>query len=166
VTGAEPGPSSQPERTEQAPEHESLERGGRERQGSAGGETAGPTGAAPDPLKGFRGPVSAALVIEIIVVLLTLLVVGKFGGQNGGALGVAVVLSLAAVLAVLVRFAGRPWVPPVAAGLQLVVIACGVLVFSLAVLGVIFGLVWLALLAMRRDIARRMGSGELPGQRG
>ena len=125
-----------------------------------------PSGVAPDPLKGFRGPVSAALVLEVIVLLLTLLVVGKFGGQNGGALGVAVVLVLAAGMAVLVRFAGRPWVPPVAAGLQLVMIACGVLVFTLAVLGVIFGLVWLALLAMRRDIARRMAGDELPGQRG
>jgi hypothetical protein len=45
-------------------------------------------------------------------------------------------------------------------------IACGLLVFALAVLGVIFGLVWLALLAMRRDVARRMSRGELPSQRG
>jgi hypothetical protein len=120
----------------------------------------------PDPLRGFRGPVSAALVLEVVVVLLTLLVVGKFGGQNGGAFGIALVLALAAVLVVLVRFAARPWVPAVAAALQLVMIACGLLVFALAVLGVIFGLVWLALLAMRRDVARRMSRGELPSQRG
>jgi Protein of unknown function (DUF4233) len=110
--------------------------------------------------------VSAALVLEVVVVLLTLLVVGKFGGQNGGALGIALVLALAAAMIVLVRFAARPWVPAVAAGLQLVMIACGVLVFALAVLGVVFGLVWLALLAMRRDVAQRMSRGELPSQRG
>jgi hypothetical protein len=125
-----------------------------------------PSGVAPDPLKGFRGPVSAALVLEVIVLLLTLLVVGKFGGQNGGAFGVAVVLGLAAVMVVLVRFAGRSWVPAVAAGLQLVMIACGVLVFALAVLGVVFGLVWLALLLMRRDLAQKLARGELPSQRG
>lgn len=138
--------------------------------GPAGGAEPGPTrppsGVAPDPLKGFRGPVSAALVLEVIVLLLTLLVVGKFGGQNGAALGVALVLVLAAVMVVLVRFAGRPWVPPTAAALQLVMIACGVLVFALAVLGVIFGLVWLALLLMRRDLAQKLARGELPSQGG
>jgi hypothetical protein len=34
------------------------------------------------------------------------------------------------------------------------------------VVGVIFGLVWVVLLLMRRDVARRMARGELPGQRG
>jgi hypothetical protein len=125
-----------------------------------------PSSGKPDPLKAFRGPVAAALVLEVIVVLLTLLVVGKFGGQNGGALGIALVLALAAVMIALVRLAGRRWVPTVAAGLQLAMIACGVLVPALAVLGVIFGLVWLALLLMRRDVARRMARGELPSQRG
>ena len=35
----------------------------------------------------------------------------------------------------------------------------------LGVVGVIFGLVWVVLLLMRRDVARRMARGELPGQR-
>lgn len=122
-------------------------------------------GSVPDPLKAFRGPVAAALVLEVIVVLLTLLVVGKFGGQNGGGLGIAVVVALAAVMIGLVRFAGRAWAPYAAAGLQLVMIALGFVVFALAVVGVIFGLVWLALLMMRRDLAGKQARGELPGQR-
>jgi len=118
-----------------------------------------------DPLKGFRGPVAATLVLEVIVVLLTLLVVSKFGGQNGGGFGVALVLALAAAMIVLVRFAGRPWVLPAALALQVVMVVGGLLVGVLTALGVIFGLVWLGLLMMRRDVAQKHARGELPSQR-
>ncbi|HTF52882.1 MAG TPA: DUF4233 domain-containing protein [Pseudonocardia sp.] len=116
-------------------------------------------------MKGFRGPVAATLVLEVIVVLLTLLVVTKFGGQNGGGFGVALVLALAAAMIVLVRFAGRPWVLPAALALQVVMVVGGLLVGVLTALGVIFGLVWLGLLMMRRDVAQKMARGELPSQR-
>jgi hypothetical protein len=109
--------------------------------------------------------VAATLVLEVIVVLLTLLVVGKFGGNNGGPLGVTVVLVLAAVMVVLARYAGRPWAATAALAVQLVMLACGLLVGVLAALGVIFGLTWFALLMMRRDVAGRMARGELPSQR-
>jgi hypothetical protein len=125
----------------------------------------GSSSAPVDPLKGFRGPVAATLVLEIIVVLLTLLVVTKFGGQNGGGFGVGLVLALAAAMIVLVRFAGRPWVLPAALALQVVMVVGGLLVGVLMALGVIFGLVWLGLLMMRRDVAQKMARGELPSQR-
>ncbi|HEY2204575.1 MAG TPA: DUF4233 domain-containing protein [Pseudonocardia sp.] len=135
-------------------------------QASGSGPEEGAGGAAlPDPLKGFRGVVAATLVLEVIVVLLTLLVVGKFGGNNGGPLGVTVVLVLAAVMVVLARYAGRPWAATAALAVQLVMLACGLLVGVLAALGVIFGLTWFALLMMRRDVAGRMARGELPSQR-
>ena len=51
--------------------------------------------------------------------------------------------------------------------LQFVTIVAGfVLVTPLGVVGVIFAIVWAVLLLMRRDVARRMARGELPGQRG
>jgi hypothetical protein len=116
-------------------------------------------------LKGFRGPVSATLVLEVVVVLLTLLVVSKFGGANGGALGIALVLVLAAAMVMLLRYAGRPWAVKAGLAMQVVMLVGGLLVGSLAALGVLFGLVWLVLLLLRRDVARRMDRGELPGQR-
>ncbi|WP_037068644.1 DUF4233 domain-containing protein [Pseudonocardia acaciae] len=117
----------------------------------------------PDPWKGFRGVMAATLILESIVVLLTLLVVTKIG-DNGGPLGVGIVLALAAAMIVTVRFLRRPWALKLAIALQLATMACGFLVFALGVLGLIFGLVWFALLMMRRDVAARMSRGELPGQ--
>jgi len=119
-----------------------------------------------DPLKGFRGVVAATLVLEAIVVLLSLLVVGKFGGDDGGAGGIAAVLVLAAVLLALIRFAGRPWAVTAALAVQAALILCGALLVGvLAAVGLIFGFVWFALFWMRRDVARRYDRGELPGQR-
>lgn len=116
-----------------------------------------------DPWKGFRGVMAATLILESIVVLLTLLVVTKIG-DNGGPLGVGIVLALAVAMIVATRLVGRPWALWLALGLQVLMMACGVLVFALGVLGVIFGLVWFALLMMRRDVAAKMSRGELPGQ--
>ena len=116
-----------------------------------------------DPWKGFRGVMAATLILESIVVLLTLLVVTKIG-DNGGPLGVGLVLALAAAMIVAARLVRRPWALRLALALQVAMMACGVLVFALGVLGVIFGLVWLALFMMRRDVAARMSRGELPGQ--
>jgi hypothetical protein len=122
------------------------------------------TRAAPDPWKGFRGVLAATLILEAIVVLLTLLVVTKIG-DNGGALGVVVVLALAVAMIMTTRYLGRPWGPWLGAALQVVMIACGFLVGALGALGVVFALVWGGLLAMRRDVAAKMARGELPSQR-
>jgi len=119
---------------------------------------------APDPWKGFRGVLAATLILESIVVLLTLLVVTKIG-DNGGALGVGVVLALAVAMIVATRYLGRSWGPWLGAALQLVMIACGFLVGALGALGVVFALVYGGLLALRRDVAAKMARGELPSQR-
>jgi len=119
---------------------------------------------APDPWKGFRGVLAATLILESIVVLLTLLVVTKIG-DNGGALGVGVVLALAVAMIVATRYLGRSWGPWLGAALQIVMIACGFLVGALGALGVVFALVWGGLLALRRDVAAKMARGELPSQR-
>jgi hypothetical protein len=107
--------------------------------------------------------VAATLILESIVVLLTLLVVTKIG-DNGGPLGVGIVVALAIAMIVTTRLLGKSWALNLVLALQLVMMACGVLVFALGVLGLIFGLVWFALLMMRRDVARRMSRGELPSQ--
>ena len=119
----------------------------------------------PDPWRGFRGVTAAILILESIVVLLTLLVLTKFG-DNGGWLGIGIVLVLAGAMIVTCRYVNRPWALGFILALQLAMIACGLLTFALGALGVVFGLVWFALLMMRRDVARKMARGELPSQQG
>ncbi len=115
----------------------------------------------PNPLKGLRAVMAAILVLESIVVLLALLVITKIG-DNGGPLGIIVVLLLAAAMIVTAGLMRRPWALWVALGLQLAMIASGLLVFALGVLGVVFALVWVWLLRARRELSRRMAAGDLP----
>jgi len=117
-------------------------------------------------MKGIRAVFAAVLVLEAIVVLLALLVFARFG--NGpAAVGVAVIVGLAALMVVGSGLQRRPWGLGFALALQLATVVAGfVLVTPLAVVGVVFALVWGGLLLMRRDVARRMARGELPSQRG
>jgi hypothetical protein len=117
----------------------------------------------PDPMKSFVGVMSAALVLEVIVVLLALPVVAKLGDGLATWQGVLVgVLALA--LLVTCAFLRRPWGKWVAAGLQVVLLACWFTIVALGILGLLFGLVWVVLLWMRYDVARRMAEGRLPSQ--
>ena len=120
----------------------------------------------PDPMKGIRGVFAAVLVLESIVVLLALLVFARFG--NGPpAVGAAVIVGLAVLMIVGSGLQRRSWGLRFALVVQVATIVDGfVLVTPLGVVGVVFGLVWVALLLMRRDVARRMARGELPSQRG
>lgn len=128
---------------------------------SAAGPTDRPT--LPDPMRGLRGIFAATLVLEAIVVALALLVLSKFGA-GATALGVSVILGLAAAMVVAAGVQRRPWGLGLALGLQLAMIACGFLVPVLGVLGALFGLVWAGLLLFRRDVARRLAAGELPSR--
>jgi hypothetical protein len=120
---------------------------------------------ATDPLKGFRGIAAGVLILEAIVVLLALLVVGRF---TEGAVG-PVAITCVAVLAVLMILGSgvqrRPWGLAFAVVLQVLLLACGIFHVSLLVVGVIFALVWGMLLWMRQDVAGKMARGELPSQR-
>lgn len=117
----------------------------------------------PDPWKGLRGVMSAILVFEAVVVLLALLVVTKFS-DSGGAPAVAVVLALAVGLILAARYLSRPWGNKLVAALQVGMIVSGVLTPALGAMGVVFGLVWVAIWFMRRDVAAKMARGELPSQ--
>lgn len=118
-----------------------------------------------DPLKGLRGVFAAVLLLESIVVALALLVLPKFGG-GAGPVATTVVGGLAVLMLVVAFVQRRPWGLAVALALQVAMIVCGFLVVvGLGVLGVVFALVWAALLLMRRDVAGRMARGELPAQR-
>jgi hypothetical protein len=119
--------------------------------------------APPDPWKGLRGVMSAILVFEVVAVLLGLLVVTKFS-DNGGTVAVVVVLVLAAGMIAAPRYLSRSWGNKLVAALQVGLIVSGVLSPVLGTLGMIFGLVWVAIWFMRRDVEAKMARGELPSQ--
>ncbi|MDN5748109.1 MAG: DUF4233 domain-containing protein [Pseudonocardia sp.] len=119
--------------------------------------------APPDPMKGIRGVFAATLVLESIVVLLGLLVLPKFG-DGATPLGVGLIAAVAVGMIVASGLQRRPWGLALALVLQVAVIACGLLVPALAIMGVVFALVWASLLLLRRDVALRMERGELPSQ--
>jgi hypothetical protein len=116
-----------------------------------------------DPMRSFVGVMMATLLLEVIVVLLAMPVVAKLGDGLATWQGV-LVGALALALLVTCGFLRKPWGKWVAAGLQVVMIACWFALVALGVLGLVFGLVWAVLLWMRHDVARRMAAGTLPGQ--
>ena len=126
----------------------------------AGGVRPPPT----DPMKGIRGIFAATLILEAIVVLLSLLVLPKFGaGATVGGVVTMLVIALAMILASGLQ--RRPYGLKVALGLQVVTIVAGFwLVTGLGVMGVVFAIVWGVLLWMRWDVRRKMERGQLPSQ--
>ncbi|MGH3862651.1 DUF4233 domain-containing protein [Actinokineospora sp.] len=118
---------------------------------------------APDPMKGFRGVMSAMLILEAIVVMLALLIIAKTEGGLAtwqgwlvGSLGVALILACGVV--------GKPWGTWVAVGLQGVMILCFFALPALGAIGVIFGLAWAWMLWLRQDVQKRMAEGRLTSQ--
>lgn len=120
----------------------------------------------PDPMKGIRGVFAAVLILEAIVVLLALLVLSKFG-DGATPLSAGLVVGVAVLMIVGSGLQRRPWGLAFALVMQAVTVVVGfVFVPVLGVMGVVFALVFGGLMLMRRDVARKMARGELPGQRG
>lgn len=105
---------------------------------------------------------AAVLILESITVLLALLVVTKIDSSR---LSIGLVLTLAVAMIAAIRFLARPWGVGLVMALQLGMLSSGLLVGALGALGLVFMFVWVVLLLMRRDVARKMELGQLPGQR-
>jgi len=118
---------------------------------------------AKDPMKSFRGVMAGSLIMEGITVALALPVVAKLGGGVGSLTGWSVIV-IAVALIVLCGFLKKPWAVPAVLALQVALIAFVVALPAVAILGVIFLGIWLWLLWLRRDVARRMAAGTLPSQ--
>jgi hypothetical protein len=112
----------------------------------------------PQPQRGLRNPLAAirgvgagALVTELIVLLLAIAPLAKIGGSaSGAAIGLVLALAvLAGVLTGLLRYDWAWW-----AGLAIPVglLGGGLLHWSLAALGVVFGLLWGYVLNVRRSV--------------
>ncbi|MCO1656559.1 DUF4233 domain-containing protein [Pseudonocardia humida] len=123
-----------------------------------------PAPAPPDPLKGLRGVYAAILVLESIAVALSMLVLPK-DDPGTNSIAITLITGLTVLMVVAAGLQRRPWGLGLALGLQVATIVVGlVLLPALAVMGVVFAVVWGGILWMRRDVQARMARGELPSQ--
>jgi hypothetical protein len=104
-----------------------------------------------NPQAAVRGVGAAALSIEALILLLAIAPLARIGGPHRG-FAIALVSVLAVVAVAFVRLLRRPWAWHAAWGIQGVLVAAGLLHWSLGVLGVLFGLVWLYVLSVRRTV--------------
>lgn len=117
----------------------------------------GEAGAAP-PRSGLRNPQAAVrglgagtLALEAIVLLLAIQPIRIMGGDLGG-WGVAAVVTLAVLAGVLAGTMRRRWAWAAGTVLQALLIASGLLHWSLAVLGLIFAGAWAYASYVRKTI--------------
>lgn len=117
-----------------------------------------------DPWKGFRGIMSAVLILEAIVIGLTFPVVAALTDRgvtwfSGLYLGLVCL-----VLILLCGVQRRPQALTWNLAMQVPVLLGGFIHVSIAVVGVIFLCVWIYIAYIKRDVERRIERGQLPGQ--
>jgi len=94
-----------------------------------------------NPQAAVRGLGAGTLVLEAIVLLLAIQPIRLLGGNLSG-WGVAAVITLAVLCALVAGLMKRRWAWHVGTALQVLLLAAGLLHWSLAVLGLIFGAAW------------------------
>lgn len=104
-----------------------------------------------NPEAAVRGLGAGALALEAIVLLLAIQPIRVLDGDLSG-WGVGVIVGLALLAAVLAGSMKRRWAWPAGTGLQVLLLASGLLHWSLAALGLIFGAAWAYALYVRKSI--------------
>lgn len=104
-----------------------------------------------NPGAAVRGMAAGVLAGEAVVLLLAIQPLRVLGGDfSGPAIAVTIGVAVLAVLSAgLLR---RAWAWSAAGALQVALLAAGLLHWSLAALGLVFGLVWLYVLHVRRRV--------------
>ncbi|MFF5292967.1 DUF4233 domain-containing protein [Paractinoplanes globisporus] len=110
------------------------------------------------PRSGLRNPKAAVralgagtLILEAIVLVLAIQPIRIMGGHLSG-WGVAAVIALAVLAIVLAGMMSHSWAWAAGAVLQVLLLACGLLHWSLAVIGLIFAAAWAYAAYVRRSI--------------
>ena len=104
-----------------------------------------------NPAAAVRGLGSGALALEAVVLLLAIQPIRILGGQLSG-WGIGAVVTLAVLAGVLAGSMRWRWAWPAGTALQVLLLAGGLLHWSLAVLGLIFGAAWGYASYVRRSI--------------
>lgn len=110
-----------------------------------------------DPRKAFRGPASACLSMQAMILPFALFVMDRVEGGLTAVKVVWVVVLVVGMIAAIVFFS-RPWGLPLALALQVATVLGWVVSPSLGALGVVFALVWALMLWMRREVVRRQAA--------
>jgi hypothetical protein len=104
-----------------------------------------------NPEAAVRGLGAGTLALEAIVLLLAIQPIRLAGGDLSG-WGVGVVVTLAVLAAVLAGSMRRSWAWHAGSALQVLLLASGLLHWSLGALGLIFGAAWIYATSVRRKI--------------
>ncbi len=118
---------------------------------SAADEQPAPRSGLRNPRAAVRGLGAGTLVLEAIVLLLAIQPIRTVGGQLDG-WGVAAVVALAVIAVLLAGLMRQSWAWAAGSVLQVLLLASGLLHWSLAVLGFIFGAAWFYASHVRRTI--------------
>jgi hypothetical protein len=116
-----------------------------------------------DPMKSFRGVMAGALIMEGITVALSLPVIARFDGGIGTTKG-WMLIAISVLLVLLCGTLKRSWTVPVVLLLQVALAAFFFVSLAVSVIGLLFLVIWLWLLWLRRDVTKRMAEGRLPSQ--
>jgi hypothetical protein len=104
-----------------------------------------------NPEAAVRGLGSGTLALEAIVLLLAIQPIRILGGHLGG-WGIGAVVALAVLAVLIAGSMRRRWAWPAGTVLQALLLVGGLLHWSLAVLGLIFGAAWTYASYVRRRI--------------
>ncbi|MEO3818311.1 DUF4233 domain-containing protein [Plantactinospora sp. B24E8] len=116
-----------------------------------GGGPAGRPSGLRNPDRAVRGLGALTLSVQTVVLLLAIQPIRLLGGDLGGA-AIGVVVGLAVLAALLAGSLRRSWAWHAGTVLQALLLLSGFLHWSLGVLGLIFGAVWVYVLHVRRVI--------------
>ncbi|GAA1645608.1 DUF4233 domain-containing protein [Catellatospora bangladeshensis] len=105
-----------------------------------------------NPTRAVRGLGAGALVMEALVLLLALLPIWVLRPPGGSTLAMTLALIAVVVCVALSATLRHPWGWWAVSVFQVVLIALGFVHWAFAVVGVIFGLVWVYVLYARRTI--------------
>ncbi|UQU63593.1 DUF4233 domain-containing protein [Couchioplanes caeruleus] len=111
----------------------------------------GPRSGLRNPAGAVRGLGAGTLVLEAIVLLLAIQPIRILGGDLSG-WGIGAVVGLAVLAAGVAGSMRRAWAWHAGTGIQVLLLACGLLHWSLAALGLIFGAAWAYASYVRRTI--------------
>ncbi|RZU52547.1 uncharacterized protein DUF4233 [Krasilnikovia cinnamomea] len=104
-----------------------------------------------NPQAAVRGLGAGTLALEAVVLLLAIQPIRVLGGHLSG-WGVGAVVALAVACVVVAGSMRRRWAWHAGTAIQVLLVACGLLHWSLAVLGLIFGAAWAYATYVRRTI--------------
>jgi hypothetical protein len=104
-----------------------------------------------NPAAAVRGLGAGTLALEAIVLLLAIQPIRIMGGDLSG-WGIGAVVGLAVMAGLLAGMMRRRWAWGAGTALQVLLIACGLLHWSLAIVGIIFAAAWAYAIHVRRTI--------------